>query len=277
MKKRLIIPLCIVLILPALAGLAVHEVRGSILEDLSALNLPGVQVYREMSMTAGKGFLAQVMPWYERRDAPGDLRAEALEAISDADGWHVTPIPAASYEALMLGFGIRLPLHPPQGTVFEAWFFRQEDAFPDALPDAPPAGPWTLAFFDRDTGVFISLTDAVLPPDAAFPAESCGLEDLHWEGLLVLRQETPFPLAALEVPAFLRGAVLQRLLTAPGWQRIRITGESFSDRLNRMQEEVHPHLYPAEGVVFEWCFHRDSLYALFDPDTGLFLCYESDS
>lgn len=277
MKKRLITPLCIVLILLVLAGLAVHEVCGSVLEDLSALNLPGVQVYREMSMTAGEGFLAQVMPWYERRDAPGDLRAEALEAISDADGWHVTPIPASSYEALMLGFGIRLPLHPPQGAVFEAWFFRQEDAHPDALPGTPPARPWTLAFFDRDTGVFITLTDAVLSPDAAFPAESCGLEDLPWEGLLVLRQDTPFPLAAIEVPADLRGAVLQRLLTTPEWQRSRITGETFSDRLDRMQEEVHPHLYPADGVVFEWCFHRDSLYALFDPDTGLFICYEYDS
>lgn len=273
--------LCIILTIMGTAGALllylVHAVKADIVADLSALNLPSVEVYRDLYMQCGDGFFAYVMPWYESRSNPGDLRADAMQAISSAEGWHAEPVTATALNELLMICQTSTPLHPAPDGVYDAWFFRHEGAYPAALPTQRPAGKWTLCFFDQDNGTFITLTDAAILQDASeLPLQAFALEGLPLGYVPILQQETPFSLTAFEMPSSLRPDVLQRLSSSL-WQASRITCSDFSRQLECMQEEVWPCLYPASEVIFDWCFQQDKLHALYDPDTGLFIYYESDS
>lgn len=273
--------LCIILTIMGTAGALllylVHAVKADIAADLSALNLPSVEVYRDLYMQCGDGFFAYVMPWYESRSNPGDLRADAMQAIFSAEGWHAEPVTATALNELLMICQTSTPLHPAPDAVYDAWFFRHEGACPAALPTQRPAGKWTLCFFDQDNGTFITLTDAAILQDASeLPLQAFALEGLPLGYVPILQQETPFSLKAFEMPSSLRPDVLQRLSFSL-WQASRITCSDFSRQLECMQEEVWPCLYPASEVIFDWCFQQDKLHALYDPDTGLFIYYESDA
>lgn len=290
MRKLLIIVLCTVLIILLAVGSTllalVYGVRTNVSTDLSALNLPKVHVYRDLYMQCGDGFFAYVMPWYASRDNPGDLRADAMNAITSAEGWHTEPVTAAEFDELLRACQVGIPLAPAADAIYDAWFFRQGGIYPPVLPAQRPAGEWTLCFFDRDNGTFITLTQDNTMQDAdalaqhspeKLPLAALGLEGISLGTLPFLRQETPVSLTALEVPAALRDEFL-RLMTASGfWQESSTSRRDFSAMLKSMQEEVWPCLYPAVGVTFDWCFQQGKTSAWYDVDTGLFIYYQYDS
>lgn len=258
-----------------------YTVKAAVCTDLSALNLPEVHVYQDLYMYCGNGFFAYVMPWYESRENPRELRADAMAAISSAKGWHAEPVTAAAFDALLQTCQVSIPLHPAEDAVYDAWFFRHERLYPEVLPAQRPAGQWTLSFFDRDSGTFITLTQADPAQDAdtlAPTLSALGLAELENRlgTLPVLRQDTPITLTAFEVPAALRGTVLPMIEASGIWQECSVTGHEAASLLESLQEEVWPRLVPSAAAAFGWRCRQGALTALYDPDTGLFICCESD-
>lgn len=295
MKKCLKIILCALLSVVCVvcaAGIGlwamVRSVDRQIGADLSALNLPGVWVYRDMAMQSGEGFSAFVMPHYKSHNDPVDLRQEALDAMASAEGWHVEAVTAAALEELLRCCQVSVPLHPAADAVYDAWFFRHEDAYPTALPLERPSGQWTLCFFDRDNGTYITLTEAETAQDAdalalrspeMLPLSALGLEVLQGRlGVLpILQQEPPLRLTALLVPDGLRGQFASQIAASGAWHEGNVSSGEFSAQLERMQEEVWPCLYPAADVVFDWCWQELDGAAWYDADTGLFIFWVYDS
>lgn len=286
MKKSLKILFCFILALVCAAGIflsaLVYTIKTGTSTDLSALNLPQVQVYRELYMHCANGFYAYVMPWYDSRENPRDLRADAMDAISAANGWHTEPVTAAAFAALLQACQVSLPLHPAEDAVYDAWFFRHESLYPEVLPAQRPAGQWTLSFFDRDSGTFITLTQADTTQDTAALKPSLtvlglsGLEN-RLGTLPVLLQDTPVSLTAFEIPAALRGTILSRIDSSGIWQKCSISGREAASLLANLQEEVWPCLVPSASAAFDWHCQQGTHFALYDPDTGLFIYYESDA
>lgn len=286
MKKHLKVLFGIILALVCAAGIflsaLLHTLHADIFADLSALNLPQVQVYRDLYMHCGNGFYAYVMPWYDSRENPRDLRSDAMDAISAANGWHAEPVTAAAFDALLQACQAGIPLHPAEDAVYDAWFFRHERLYPEALPAQRPAGQWTLSFFDRDSGTFITLTQAHTAQDAdplAPTLSALGLAGLESRlgALPVLQQDTPITLTVFEVPAALRGTILPMIDASGIWQECSITGREAASLLANLQEEVWPCLVPSAAAAFGWRCRQGPLSALYDPDAGLFICCESDS
>ena len=175
MRKLIYVFLLALLLLLLFLGVMLVRVRTSISTDLSALNLPGVHVYRDMAMHGGEGFHAFVMPWYRSREDPTDLRQSALADMMLAPGWHVEPVDTSVLWGLA---DAELPLQPASGTVCEAWFLRVNDVYPAAWPAARPDGQWTAALFDADTGVFYLLTEKTVGSTGEWSPISVGLGSL---------------------------------------------------------------------------------------------------
>lgn len=258
MKKWLagILIVLTALVLAALAWLAVtvRQVAEEAFEPLTALNLGQVHVYEDMAMTAGEGFSAFVMAQYRSREDPTDLRQEALKAMTGAQGWHVEPVEAVQYRAVMAAcLETPLPLEPAGDTVFEAWFFRCGDAYPASLPDARPDGDFALVFFDRETGAFLALTEEpVVSATAALPWTGLGLAQagvLCPEGVL-LRQAGDESVMALLLPDDAR-IQAERCFQSAGWRWGSVTQAEFTALMDAVQEEVWPRLLPVEGIVFD--------------------------
>lgn len=71
------------------------------------------------------------------------------EHISGSDGWTVESISMADYDARAQGCTCCFPAYYPRpGTVFDAWYFRDDEPSEYARNE-------TLAFYDRETGLFV--------------------------------------------------------------------------------------------------------------------------
>lgn len=97
--------------------------------------------------------------------------SELMAAISQTDGWRISPITDEEYALLADSWFQSAPLvSPPPGTVFDAWFYRNDqpdDPFSAQLTQAyAPYLPqhcredgvvysanWAMAFYDADTGL----------------------------------------------------------------------------------------------------------------------------
>ena len=97
--------------------------------------------------------------------------SELMAAISQAEGWRISPVTDEEYALLADSWFQSVPLvSPPPGTVFDAWFYRNEqpdDPFFEQLTQAyAPYLPkqcrdaevmysanWAMAFYDADTGL----------------------------------------------------------------------------------------------------------------------------
>ena len=277
--KKLIYALVLALLLLLLAAaLLLAHVRASVSADLSALNLPSVQVYRDMAMRSGEGFHAFVMPWYRSREDPTDLRQLALAEMLNAPGWHVEPVDAAALWRLS---DAELPLQPESGTTCEAWFYRQDGAYPTALPAMRPEGKWTAAVFDVDTGVFYLLTeDSVCSVGDWSPAEiDLGALAADWGHFPVITQTGNIRLTALTIPAGCRDYAEARMAASADWHEVSVPRAEFVALMNAVQEEVWPMLYPAADVTFDVRYRQDadeSVVAWYDRETGLLVICERE-
>jgi len=97
--------------------------------------------------------------------------SELMAAISQTEGWHLSPVTDEEYALLADCWFEGTPLvSPPPGTIFDAWFYRNDqpdDPFAEELTAAyAPYLPqpcresgvvysqnWAMAFYDADTGL----------------------------------------------------------------------------------------------------------------------------
>lgn len=282
--KKLILAFFAALMLLLLAlGLMLVQVRTNIWADLSALNLPGVHVYRDMAMHSGEGFHAFVMPWYRSREDPTDLRQLALADMMMALGWHVEPVDASALWGLS---DAELPLQPASGTVCDAWFLRVNDVYPAAWPAARPDGQWTAALFDADTGVFYLLTEKTVGSTGEWSPISVGLGSLaaDWGHFPVITQSGKTRLTALTIPAGCRAYAEAKMAASADWHESSVPRDEFVRLMGFMQEEVWPQLLPPEGTDFDVQLqqgpdktnHRLWRDAWYDRESGLLVICERE-
>lgn len=278
MKKLISAILLAVLLLLLAVGMTLAHVRASIWADLSALNLPGVHVYRDMAMRSGEGFHAFAMPWYRSREDPTDLRQLAVAEMMAAPGWHVEAVDASVLWGLS---DAELPLQPEPGTVCEAWFLRVSDVYPSAWPEARPDGQWTAALFDADTGVFYLLTEASVCSVGKWNPVQIGLGKLaaDWGHFPVITQNGRTRLTALTIPAGCRAYAEARMAASADWAEVSVPRAEFVRLMNAVQEEVWPMLYPPEGTDFDLRYQQASdggIDAWYDRDSGLLVICERE-
>lgn len=278
MKKLISAILIALLLLLLAAGMTLAHVRASIWADLSALNLPGVQVYQDMAMRSGEGFHAFVMPWYRSREDLTDLRQLALAEMMAAPGWHVEAVDASALWALP---DAELPLQPEPGTVCEAWFLRVGDTYPSAWPDDRPDGDWTLALFDADTGVFYLLTEDSVCSVGEWNPVQVGLGKLaaDWGHFPVITQSGKVRLTALTIPAGCRDYAEARMAASADWAEVSVPRAEFVRLMKAVQEEVCPQLLPPEGTDFDLRYQQASdggVDAWYDRDSGLLVICERE-
>lgn len=92
-----------------------------------------------------------------------------MAAIAQAPGWNIAPVTTEEYLSLANAWFNSVPLvSPPQGTIFDAWFYSNDSPDADMIPqefygsclpqsmrtDAVVHSlNWSMAFYDADTGL----------------------------------------------------------------------------------------------------------------------------
>lgn len=228
------------------------------------------------------------------------VRDMAMAQAATQAGWHVEPVTAGEYAALL---NARLP---------EAAFLQ---VAADLVFDAQYVGstgsdPARLAFFDQDSGLMICLrtdrhphagsvrADGLTVPHNGFVYEMETHGGFHGDG-------TTF--YALIVPEEQRADFEAQLTAHTDWHNGTVTQAEYAVLQNCFE---CPGLLPSDDVTFDWWSHVDTyarshpdeepdsdvhplypavmreagarwstnwLVALYDADTGLFIYYEYDS
>lgn len=230
------------------------------------------------------------------------VRDMAMAQAATQAGWHVKPVTAGEYAALLNDI---LP---------EAAFLQ---VAADLVFDAQYVGstgndPAALAFLDQDSGLMICLRTDRQPHAGSVRAN--GLTVPHNGFVYEMETHGGFhgdgsTYYALIVPESQRPALEKAFAAHADWHEGVIT----STESRVMHDELFfqmPSLYPSEDVAFEWycfvdtyarmypekaspttpdarfpavmqdagaCWSMNWLCALYDPDTGLFIYYEFDS
>lgn len=198
-------------------------------------------------------------------------RAQLLADMAGAEGWHVQRVPgSAAREAMSACVPDAAFLSVPEEMSFEAWFLRENDAYPDVLPDRRPSGEWTLALYDMETNLFLHMDEEAVfstfyPGNMNVPGltgtvaaalwqhESHG--GFHGDGVSY---------RALCIPAQERSRVAAQI--AAVWQPGPVTAAEYC-MLHARQVYASLPLYPAADVTFDWWFFSDD-YAAKYPDKG---------
>ena len=229
---------------------------------------------------------------YDNRVDNTDLRAGVMALAADTDNWHVETITPEEYAAHIPAEAAFLL---PDAT-FDAWFESAED----------------MAFFDRETGLFIRLRKNERPKPGTVRADKLTVP--HNGYLYKMETHGGFhgdgsTWYALIVPEDKRPALEAALAAHADWHAGVVTQAEYRQLHDRRFFEALP-LYPATDVTFEWCSFVDTyarshpedeprtdrdpyfpaaleeigacwsmnwLCALYDPDTGLFIYYQYDS
>ena len=221
-----------------------------------------------------------------------DLHAGLMALAAETDGWHVEPVTVADYAAYIPAKATFLL---PDVT-FDAWFESADD----------------IAFFDQDTGLFVHLCEGETPKSGSIRADKLTVShsgyvyEIETHGGFHGDGSTWY---ALIVPEENRSALEKVLAAHADWHEGVITNEEYRRLHDERFFQALP-LYPAADVTFEWCSFVDTyarmypdksprtdrdayfpaamqdigacwsmnwLCALYDPDTGLFIFYQSDS
>lgn len=229
---------------------------------------------------------------YDNHTDKNDLRAGVMALAASAAGWHVEALAPEEYAAHTPAEAAFLL---PDAT-FDAWFESAED----------------MAFFDRETGLFIRLRKGQTPKPGTVRADKLTvphngfLYEMETHGGFHGDGSTWY---ALIVPEDKRPALEAALAAHADWHAGVVTHEEYRQLHDRLFYEALP-LYPAADVTFEWCSFVDTyarmypddpprtdqdayfpaamqelgacwsmnwLCALYDPDTGLFIYYQYDS
>ncbi len=243
-------------------------------------------------MTLDDTLTAFEMPWYDNHEDNTDLREGLMTLIADTAGWHVeavTPSDCAAHLPAEAAFLL------PDAT-FDAWF-ESADA---------------RAFFDRETGLFVHLRGGEAPKPGTIRADKLTvphngyLYEMETHGGFHGDGSTYY---ALIVPENQRPALEKALVAHADWHMGDVPHAEYRVLHDELFFQVLP-LYPVADVDFEWCSFVDTharmypeeaspttpdarfpaamqeigacwsmnwLCALYDPDTGLFIYYESDT
>ena len=229
---------------------------------------------------------------YDNHIAHTDLHASIMAQAAITDDWHVESLPPEDYAARIIPETTFLQ----PAVTFDAWFESAE----------------AIAFFDKDSGLFAHQRKAAAPKQGSIHTN--GMTIPH-NGYLY-EMETPISFRgdgisfqACIVPETERPALEQQLAAHADWYNRPVTNAEYRTLQDTHFLEALP-MYPAENIHFEWCSFVDTyarhnpeaaeremhtehfpaalqeigaqyslnwLIALYDPDTGLFICYQSDS
>lgn len=248
------------------------------------------------AMTIDDSLTAFITFQYDNHEDNTDLRDGIMAAAADLPDWHVEDIPCDEYAARLNAILPEASFLLPSGVTFDAWY---EDA-------------QQLAFFDQDTGLMVYLqpdtqphtglitVDGLTVPHDGFVYEMETHGGFHGDGTTY---------QALIIPADKRAAFEEALALHADWQQGAVTRDEYVCMHTRMFYEL-PELLPETGITFDWWCYVDDYareepdeepgkdvhpyfpavmqeagavfslnwhIALYDPDTGLFVYYESDA
>lgn len=221
-----------------------------------------------------------------------DSHAGIMIHTASADEWHTGALSPAEYAACIpVEAGFLLP-----DATFDAWFESAED----------------IAFFDQETGLFIRLRKGEAPKPGSVRTNKLTvphngyLYEMETHGGFHGDGSTYY---ALIVPENQRSALEKVLVAHADWHMGDVPHAEYRVLHDELFFQVLP-LYPVADVDFEWCSFVDTharmypeeaspttpdarfpaamqeigacwsmnwLCALYDPDTGLFIYYESDT
>lgn len=244
------------------------------------------------AMTVDDSLTAFITFQYDNHEDNTNLRDGIMSAAADLPGWHVEELSCQAYTAKLNSVFPEAAFLLPSGVTFDAWY---EDA-------------QQLAFFDQNTGLMVYLqpdtqphagritVDGLTVPHDGFVYEMETHGGCHGDGATY---------QALIVPADQRAAFEEALALHADWHEGAVTRDEYVCMHTRMFCEL-PELLPEAGITFDWwCYVDDDAredpgkdvhpnspavmreagavfslnwhIALYDPDTGLFVHYESDA
>ena len=268
-------------------------------QAVAALNIVGLTAYTAFApsyaLTIGDTFAVFELPRYDNHIDNTDLWAGIMIHAASSPTWHVEPVPADEYAALLKTYRPEAAFLFPAGITFDAWHQSEN----------------TFAFFDQDNGLMVYLRTDCQPPAGVFHA---GKLTIPHNGFMY-ELETPLRLRgdgisfrAFIVPEEQRATLEETLSAHADWHMGTVTQEEYAVLQKCFYES--PSLLPAADMTFDWWSHVDTyarvhpdeepvfdvhpqypavmreagarwslnwLVALYDPDTGLFIYYESDA
>lgn len=266
-------------------------------EALTQLGLTHIVEYCTTDDLTIDGVMS-AFPVYQYDDADNDVHAALMAHLVTAEDWHIGIMTSGVFaEQLAAQHPEAAFLLPEESITFDAWY----------------TGADALAWFDRDSRLFIYMDKAASPTPGEFKAD--GITVPHTGYLYEMETHGGFfgdgdTYRACIVPEAAHPALEEALAAHADWHESPITREEYL-RLHRHEFWSVPDLFPAEAVTFDWWCYVDTyarahpgyepdyiadnsnfpaamqelgehfspnwLCALYDADTGLFIYYEYDS
>lgn len=268
-------------------------------QTIAALNTIGLTAYTDFApsyaLTIGDTFVAFELPQYDNHVDNTDLWAGVMAHADSSPDWHVDPVTADEYAALLKTHQPEAAFLFPADTTFDAW--HQSDNI--------------LAFFDQDSGLMVYLRTDCPPHAGTVRADKLTIPHngfvYEMETLLRFRGDG-ISFRAFIVPKEQRAALEETLSAHADWHEGMVTQEEYAVLQKCFYE--YPGLLPSVEVTFDWWSHVDTyarshpneeplfdvhanypavmqeagacwstnwLCALYDADTGLFIYYQYDS